>query len=75
MMPYHFNGFTPMGLTMLFISAGFEIIEVGQWGNYEYINKLWSSHSWPGFDNLNHNGFVKNEENNVCQCWILARKI
>lgn len=75
MTPIHFNGFTPMGLSLLFLSAGFEIVEIGQWGNFEYINKLWSTHSWPGFEKLNHNGYVTNEEDNVCQCWILAKKI
>lgn len=75
LMPSHFNGFTPMGLAMLFLSAGFEVIEIGQWGNFDYINKLWSTHSWPGYDELNRNGIVTNEEINGCQCWILARKL
>ncbi len=74
LMPFHFNGFTPLGLAMLFKSAGFEVIEVGQWGNYEYIQKLFGSHMWPSFTELQHNGRVKNEEKNVCQCWILAKK-
>lgn len=73
--PIHFNGFNPMGLAMLFLSCGFEIIEIGQWGNYEYISKLWKTHSWPGYEELNHNGRVTNEEANVCQCWILSRKL
>lgn len=74
MMPFHFNGFTPLGLVMLFRSAGFEVVEVGQWGNLEYIQKLFQSHSWPSFTELQHDGKVTNEEKNVCQCWILARK-
>lgn len=72
--PIHFNGFTPMGLAMLFKTANFDIIEIGQWGNYEYITKLWSTHSWPGYDSLQKGNKVTNEERNVCQCWILARK-
>ena len=75
MTPIHFNGFTPMGLAMLFKSANFEIIEIGQWGNYEYIQRLFGKHTWPGYNDLNKNGYVSNEERNVCQCWILARKI
>jgi hypothetical protein len=75
MTPIHFNGFTPMGLAMLFKSSGFEIIEIGQWGNFEYIVKLWNSHSWPGYNDLNKNNIITNEEKNVCQCWILAKKI
>jgi len=74
MTPVHFNGFTPMGLAMLFKTAGFEVIELGQWGNLDYINKLWRSHSWPGYYELQRNGEVSNEERNVCQCWILVRK-
>lgn len=74
MTPIHFNGFTPMGLAMLFHTAGFEIIEIGQWGNYDYITQLWGSHNWPGYDQLHHNNTVTNEERNVCQCWILAKK-
>ena len=73
--PIHFNGFTPMGLAMLFHTAGFEIIEIGHWGNYEYIKQAWAgSHCWPGYDQLQHNNMVTNEERNVCQCWILAKK-
>ena len=72
--PCHFNGFTPMGLAMMFKTAGFEVVEIGQWGNYNYISKLWKTHGWPGYNDLNINGYVSNEERNVCQCWILARK-
>lgn len=75
MTPIHFNGYTPMGLAMLFRSVNFEIIEIGQWGNYDYIQKLWKYHNWPGYDSLNNNGIVVNEEKNVCQCWILAKKL
>lgn len=74
MVPIHFTGFTPMGLAVLFESAGFEVVEVGQWGNYDYISKLWATHTWPSYDELNRNNHVSNEERNVCQCWILARK-
>jgi hypothetical protein len=72
-MPIHFNGFTPIGLTMLFKSCGFEVLEVGQWGNYEYITKLFSNHQWPGYKDLSECG-IKNEDRNVVNCWILAKK-
>jgi len=39
-MPFHFNGLTPSGLAMLFKTANFEIVEIGQWGNYDYISKV-----------------------------------
>lgn len=72
--PYHYNGYNPVGLAILFESAGFTIIEIGQWGNLEYINKMFSTHNWPDYFSLQKNGYVSNEEKNVCQCWILARK-
>jgi hypothetical protein len=74
MVPFHFNGYTPMGLAMLFKSAGFEVIEIGQWGNHEYITKLWGKQYWPGYNSLQRNNKVSNERLNVCQCWILAKK-
>lgn len=71
MTPIHYNGYNPMGLALLFNSVGFEIIEIGQWGNYDYINKLFKIHKWPDYTMVNHN----NEEKNVVQCWILAKKL
>jgi hypothetical protein len=73
--PIHFNGYTPMGLAMLFKTANFEIVEIGQWGNYEYIEQMWKTHDWPGYDKLNKDNRVTNEEKNACQCWILAKKL
>jgi SAM-dependent methyltransferase len=72
--PFHFNGYTPMGLAILFKNAGFEVVEIGQWGNHEYINKLWGNQMWPGYNSLQRNNKVSNERLNVCQCWILAKK-
>jgi hypothetical protein len=72
--PFHFNGYTPMGLAMLFKSVGFEVMEIGQWGNYEYLTKMWGSQDWPGYDKLQKDNKVTNERLNVCQCWILAKK-
>ncbi len=74
MTPIHFGGFTPMGLATLCMSAGFEVLELGQWGNLEYIQRLWSTHQWPGYTTLQKNNRVTNERNNCCQCWILVRK-
>ena len=75
MTPFHFNGYNPMGLAMLFKSANFEIVEIGQWGNYDYITKLWKMQDWPDYNMLHTNNVVNNEEDNVCQCWILAKKL
>jgi SAM-dependent methyltransferase len=72
MVPFHFNGYTPIGLAMLFKVNNFDILEIGQWGNYYYIQQLFKTHSWPGLVSLQEN--IQNEERNVCQCWILAQK-
>lgn len=72
--PYHYGGYNPMGLAVMFRLAGFDIVEIGQWGNLEYLQTIFARQSWVGYNTLNHNGRVTNEELNVCQCWILARK-
>ena len=75
MTPIHFSGIYPMGLAVLFMSNGFEVVEMGQWGNLQYIRKMFGQHNWPSYDDLKDaQGNVPNEERNVCQCWILARK-
>lgn len=70
--PFHFCHFTPMGLAVFMKQAGFEIIEVGQWGNTDYINKLTNTYSWPGYCDLNKP--IINDKNHPCQVWTLVRK-
>lgn len=73
--PIHYGGFNPMGLAMIFKASGFDIIEIGQWGNLKYIQDMFAKQAWPCFRELRDgDGRVINEEKNVCQCWILARK-
>jgi len=72
--PFHYGSYNPMGLAILFKSSGFEIVEMGQFGNLRYINHLFKHEGWPGYNTLNINGQIENEEQNVCQCWILAKK-
>lgn len=75
MTPIHFSGYTPMGLCLLFESAGFNTIEIGYWGNFKYISSIFKTHLWPDYRKLvNIFGNVINEERNVAQTWILAKK-
>jgi SAM-dependent methyltransferase len=75
MTPIHFQGFTPMGLVMLFIGAGFEVLEVGQFGNQDYTNYLFDK-GWPFWtDLIDKNNQIKNNPRQVAQCWILAKKL
>jgi SAM-dependent methyltransferase len=71
MIPFHFNGYTPLGLTMLLETNGFEVLETGQWGNLEYIKYIFQNHTSTGYEAM---GNLPNEEQNVCECWALARK-
>ena len=74
MTPIHYNGYNPMGLALLFLSCGFEIVEIGQFGNFKYIQHIFAHHEWIGYNSLNTNGRIVNEERNVACCWILARR-
>lgn len=74
--PIHFWGMTPMGLAMLFTINKFEIKEMGQYGSYNYINKMFAMQTnWPNYRQLIHKGKIVNEEENCVQCWILAQKV
>lgn len=75
-LPLNFTtGLTPIGLATLFKSVGFEVLEVGQWGNPEYIYTIFSPHCppfyWPDYNVLSS---TVNNFNTPAQCWILARK-
>lgn len=73
--PFHyFTGFTPMGLAAVAYQTGFEILEIGQWGNLEYLNKLWSrSPVWADYTQLSNPGL--NEIQNPVITWGLFKKI
>ncbi len=68
--PFNFSMWYPMGLAILFKSAGFEVVEMGQWGNESYITEIFKTHGWPDVYRVGS----QNQEKNVAQCWILARK-
>lgn len=68
--PYHYyTGFTPVGLGVIMKLAGFEILEIGQWGNRQYLNNLFRS----GWTDYRLNNSV-NEINCPVITWILAVK-
>ena len=75
MVPIHFWGMNTMGLASLLTSLGFEVLEVGEWGNKKYIDYIFSNHTWPDYRELIEDGVIRNERQNACQAWILARKI
>jgi SAM-dependent methyltransferase len=75
MTPVHFWGINKVGLCLLFDSAGFEVLEIGEWGNSQYISSMFSRNTWPDHRELSVNGKILNQEANACQCWILAKKV
>jgi SAM-dependent methyltransferase len=74
LLPHHFWGMTPIGLVVLLEGTGFEVLELGFWGNERYISLLFSRHEWPDYRQLMTPDGIPNEERNCCQCWALARK-
>lgn len=69
--PNHFyTGFTATGLGALLIESGFEIIKLGQWGNIDYLIKIFKK----GWTDYRENIWDNNKECPVI-CWALARKL
>ena len=69
---HHYTGFTPVGLGAAVKAAGFKILSIGQWGNLEYLKKMFDTHSWPDYRQF------KNPVINDMDCpvitWIFATK-
>lgn len=71
MTPIHFSHFYPIGLICMFIQCGFEVLEVGYWGNLDYILHLFTTYTWPDIYTLPS---LQNDPKHPAQCWILAKK-
>jgi len=71
--PYHFFHYTPMGLAVVLVQAGFEIVEFGQWGNLDYSKKLLTNQRWPEYEHLEHP--VVNDPDQPIGVWALAKRI
>jgi len=72
--PYHyFTGYTPMGLAATAYQSGLKILEIGQWGNLEYLIKLWTRNpGWSDYAQLSNPGL--NEIHNPVITWGLFQK-
>jgi SAM-dependent methyltransferase len=69
--PFHYyTGYTSMGLTALAHQAGFKILEIGQWGNTEYLVNLFTRQpGWSDYTQLSNPGL--NEFYNPVITWGL----
>eukprot|EP00667_Euglena_gracilis_P015306 EG_transcript_15907 len=74
MQPFHFFHYTPMGLAILFIRAGFEIVEFGQWGNLQYIRNLFEQNEWQAYDKVLTDNKLTNDPSRPAHVWLLARR-
>jgi len=72
--PYHFyTGFSLTGLLCIGKLSGFKILEAGQWGNTDYLVKLWTRNpGWSDYQQINNPG--KNELQNPVIVWCLLQK-
>ena len=61
-----------MGLAVIFVRAGFQIVEHGQYGNPKYEEAVLQG-AWPDFTRLGPDG-RRNIQKNPDQVWILPRK-
>lgn len=75
MTPIHFWGITPIGLCLLMLSVGFEILECGYWGNKKYIEYIFNKNDWPGYEQISTNFFLPHDPVSQAQTWILVKKI
>jgi SAM-dependent methyltransferase len=71
MTPHHFYHFSPTGLLALFHYADFATVELGCWGNLDYITKVFSNYTWPNVYQL---ATIENDPRYTAQCWILVQK-
>ena len=72
MAPFHFSHFTPVGLALLLRAAGFDVLEIGYWGNALYLRKLYGEATWPDVGDVGSP--IENELPRAAQAWVLARK-
>lgn len=70
--PYHYYaGFTPVGLGCIFKQAGFEILDIGFWGNSQYYDYTLMKNIWPDYRQLSNYTTEKDKE---AITWIFAKK-
>jgi hypothetical protein len=69
---HHYSGFTPVGLGCIAKQAGFEILDIGFWGNKEYVMYMFSRNDWPDYTQLQD---YTNDFKYSVTSWIFAKKV
>ena len=72
--PIFYQLFTPIGHTMVWARAGFEILEVGFWGNRDYQTIMSNAETliWPELKDLKKP--IKNNLDRAVGSWVLCRR-
>jgi SAM-dependent methyltransferase len=68
---HYYTGFTPVGLGCIFKQAGFEILDIGFWGNSNYYDFVLNKGIWPDYRQMTNYSYEKDKE---AITWIFARK-
>ena len=69
---HHFTGITPVGLGCIFKTAGFDILDIGFWGNVNYHNYIFNNkNSWPDYRIIKD---YRNDIERPAITWIFAQK-
>jgi len=74
MTPIHYWGITPMGLAVMMYSCGFDVCELGYWGNKKYIDYIFTNNWWADYTQVQTDGTIPNDMVCQAQTWILVRK-
>jgi SAM-dependent methyltransferase len=74
MTPIHYWGITPMGLAVMMYSCGFDICELGYWGNKKYIDYIFTKNDWADYTQVQTDGKIATDLVCQAQTWILVRK-
>jgi SAM-dependent methyltransferase len=69
---HHYMGYTPTGLGCVCYSAGFEPVEIGFWGNKEYIDFLFAE-GWVDYRRMSMP--LVNDPKFATIAWILAKRM
>jgi hypothetical protein len=68
---HYYTGFTPVGLGCIFKQAGFEILDIGFWGNSNYYDFVLNKGIWPDYRQMTNYSYEKDKE---AITWIFAIK-
>lgn len=71
--PFHYyTGYTAVGIGALVKAAGFTILSIGQWGNWDYLKKMHETLSWPDYTQFDNRAI--NDIQRPVITWIFAQK-